>query len=328
LSAKVAAGINTPHNQQGKKTMAIVLDIDWEELDIWRAAMAELLPGVDIRLWPEVGDGDDVVMLVGNSIHEGALAKMPNLKCIQYFGHGADRVLDHPDLPPTMPVSRLSDPTVARWMTEHALAYVLRHRRNLDAYDVDRKARAWEWRAVPDPAETHVGVLGLGIIGEYCAEAFAHLGFEVTAWARSAHTIEGVDCRHGPDALLPLLGALDYVVCALPGTADTHMLFGPEAFTAMKPNAYLVNMGRGSLIDEDALVAALDGGQFAGAALDVFHTEPLPDRHPLWDHPKVVVTPHVAGGLGFGSLPMVAENYRRALAGEALIHQADRALGY
>lgn len=308
--------------------MAIVLNMEAEELDRWRVAMAKLLPGVDVRLWSEIDHGDDVVMLVGNDLPDGALTKMPNLKCFQYFGHGADSVLDHPDLPPDMPVSRLSDPTVARWMTEHALAYVLRHRRNLDAYDVDRKARAWEWREVPDPGETHVGVLGLGIIGEYTAKAFVDLGFEVSTWARSEHQLHGVDCRHGPDSLLPLLSQSDYVVCALPGTAHTRLLLGAEAFAAMKPNAFLLNMGRGSLIDEDALVAALDAGQFAGAALDVFHTEPLPQGHPLWDHPKVVVTPHVAGGSGFGSLPMVAENYRRALAGETLIHQADRALGY
>ncbi|MFP6743549.1 MAG: glyoxylate/hydroxypyruvate reductase A [Alphaproteobacteria bacterium] len=308
--------------------MAIVLNLEAEEFDRWRVAMAKLLPGVDVRLWSEIDHGDDVVMLVGNDLPDGALTKMPNLKCFQYFGHGADSVLDHPDLPPDMPVSRLSDPTVARWMTEHALAYVLRHRRNLDAYDVDRKARAWEWREVPDPGETHVGVLGLGIIGEYTAKAFVDLGFEVSTWARSEHQLHGVDCRHGPDSLLPLLSQSDYVVCALPGTAHTRLLLGAEAFAAMKPNAFLLNMGRGSLIDEDALVAALDAGQFAGAALDVFHTEPLPQGHPLWHHPKVVVTPHVAGGSGFGSLPMVAENYRRALAGETLIHQADRALGY
>ncbi len=308
--------------------MAIVLYMGEEELDRWRVAMAALLPGVDVRLWPDVGGGDGVVMLVGNDLPEGALAKMPGLKCFQYFGHGADSVLDHPDLPADMPVSRLSDPTVARWMTEHALAYVLRQRRNLDAYDADRKAGTWEWRDVPYPAETHVGVLGLGIIGEYCAKAFAHLGFKISAWARSAHSLDGVDCRHGPDALLPLLAELDYVVCALPGTVHTRLLLGPEAFAAMKPNAFLLNMGRGSLIDEDALIAALDAGQLAGAALDVFHEEPLPDGHPLWDHPKAVITPHVAGGSGFGSLPMVAENYRRALAGETLIHQADRKLGY
>ena len=308
--------------------MAIVLNMGKEELDRWRAAMAELLPGVDVRLWPEVGGGDDVVMLVGNDLPDGALTNMPNLKCFQYFGHGADGVLDHPDLPPDMPVSRLSDPTVARWMTEHALAYVLRHRRALDLYDADRKVRAWEWRNVPDPGETRVGVLGLGITGEYTAKAFVHLGFKVSAWARSAHQLDGIDCRHGPDALLPLLSESDYVVCALPGTVHTRLLLGADAFATMKPNAFLLNMGRGALIDEDALVAALDAGQFAGAALDVFHEEPLPDGHPLWDHPKVVVTPHVAGGSGFGSLPMVAENYRRALTGEALIHQADRALGY
>ncbi|MFP6745536.1 MAG: glyoxylate/hydroxypyruvate reductase A [Alphaproteobacteria bacterium] len=308
--------------------MAVVLNIEEEELPLWRQAMADLLPGVAVHIWPEVGDGHDVVMLVSNSIPEGALGRMPNLKCIQYFGHGADRVLNHPDLPTGVAVSRLSDPTVARWMTEHALAYVLRHRRNLDAYDRDRENRAWEWRNVPDPGETRVGVLGLGIIGEYTAKAFVHLGFKVSAWARSAHQLDGIDCRHGPDALLPLLSESDYVVCALPSTAHTRLLLGADAFAAMKPNAFLLNMGRGALIDEDALVAALDAGQFAGAALDVFHEEPLPDGHPLWDHPKVVVTPHVAGGSGFGSLPMVAENYRRALTGEALIHQADRALGY
>jgi glyoxylate/hydroxypyruvate reductase A len=160
------------------------------------------------------------------------------------------------------------------------------------------------------------------------AKILARLDFEVTGWARGPHTIEGVACHHGPESLRPLLEESDYVVCVLPGTAATHALFDAELFGAMKAGAYLLNMGRGSLIDTEAMIRALDSGQLAGVALDVFDPEPLPADSPLWRHPKITITPHVAGGFASTGIEATIENYRRLSRGEQLANLADAECGY
>ena len=140
--------------------------------------------------------------------------------------------------------------------------------------------------------------------------------------------MDGVDCRHGLDALPGVLAACDYVACVLPSTPETRDLFDAALFAAMKPDAVIINVGRGDLIVEDALLGALDDGHLGGAVLDVFRAEPLPPKHPFWTHPKITVTPHVSGWHLTGGLEDVAENYKRLAAGEPLLHEVDRAAGY
>ena len=171
-------------------------------------------------------------------------------------------------------------------------------------------------------------MLGLGHIGSRTATLFAHLGFHVIGWSRTPKTISGVDCRHGMDCLDPILGEADYVVSILPSTGETRALFNAGRFSGMKPGAVLINAGRGDLIVDADLIAALDQGRPGHAVLDVFPQEPLPKIHKFWDHPKITVTPHVSGWhLGDG-IKDVAENYLRLCEGKELLNEVDPQRGY
>jgi glyoxylate/hydroxypyruvate reductase A len=308
--------------------MTMLLACDSEDAGEWRRTLAELAPEIDFRATPDIGDGGDVEMLVCDPLPDALMERLPNLRCVTFLGHGASSILGNPRLPAGVPVTRLKDAGIIRSMTELALLFVLGHHWHAAGYARQQRETLWEDLPSPDTPGTRVGVLGLGAIGENTARTLAALGFAVSGWARSPHEIDGVACTHGADALRPFLAGLDIVVCVLPETAATRDLFDANTFAAMKPGAYFINVGRGSLVDEDALVAALDSGRLSGAALDVFRAEPLPPESPLWRHPGVIVTPHIGGGSMMGAIPDVVENYRRMRAGEPLLNLADRALGY
>lgn len=309
--------------------MTLLMVFNYEDPEVWLRRLPELVPGIEVRVWPRLGSPEDITMMAADDVvPDGVLPRLTNLKCIQYLGHGVADVLEHPEFPAAVAVSRLADPGIIRCMTEYALTYILRHRRYVATYERQQRAAQWVRHPIPEAHETRVGVLGLGSIGAHIARTLAGLGFRVSGWARGPHAIEGVDCHHGPDALKPMLAELDYVVCVLPGTAATQGMLDADMFEAMKPGAYLINMGRGSLIDKDAITEALDKGRLAGAALDVFETEPLPPDSPLWHHAKVTITPHVAGGATTTSIATTAENYRRIGTGEPLLNIVDPDRGY
>ncbi|MDP6603443.1 MAG: NAD(P)-dependent oxidoreductase [Rhodospirillales bacterium] len=308
--------------------MAILLVTEYEDPGEWRKRLDAIDPAIELRVWPEIGTAADIVLIAADMLPEGVFAGLPNLKCVQFLGHGAAHVIDHADRPAHVAVARLTDPGIIRSVTEHALALLMSHRRFLAVYDVQQGDRLWRHYASGDPTRTCVAVLGLGSIGTRIAEALAALEYRVVAWAQSSHRIAGVECRHGADALDGVLGDADYVISILPGTQATVGLLGARAFAAMKRGAYFINVGRGLTVDEDALIAALDEGALSGAALDVFQTEPLAADSPLWGHPKVRVTPHAAGGRAAASIESIAENHRRAAAGEPLINIADPEKGY
>ena len=308
--------------------MAILLVTEYEDPGAWRELLAALDPALAFRLLPEIGAAADIVLIAADILPEGVFAGLPNLKCVQFLGHGAAHVIDHPDRPAHVAVARLTDPGIIRSVTEHALALLMSQRRFLAVYDAQQRDRLWRHYASGDPTQACVAVLGLGSIGTRIAEALAGLEYRVVGWALGPHRIAGVDCRQGADALEGVLGDADYVVSVLPGTKLTTGLLGADAFAAMKRGAYFINVGRGLTVDEDALVAALDADALSGAALDVFQTEPLAAGSPLWDHPKVRVTPHAAGGRAAASIESIAENHRRAAAGEPLINIADPEKGY
>ena len=309
--------------------MSLLLVSDYGDAEKWRRRLSDLAPEIELRVWPDVGTPEDISMVATDTVlPNGVLPSLPNLKCIQYLGHGAGDVLEHPELPAGTAVTRLSDPGIIQWMTEWALTYILRRRWHVTVYEREQQEAQWEYHPVPLPQQTGVAILGLGSIGTNVARELAGLDFEVSGWARGPHTIEGVACHHGPESLRPMLAELDYVVCVLPGTAATRRLFDAELFGAMKPGAYLLNMGRGSLIDTEAMIQALDSDRLAGVALDVFDPEPLPADSPLWRHPKVTITPHVAGGYSATGIEATIENYQRLSRGEQLADLAEAERGY
>jgi glyoxylate/hydroxypyruvate reductase A len=174
-----------------------------------------------------------------------------------------------------------------------------------------------------------IAVLGLGALGQACAQSLHHLGFHVVGWSRAPKMIDGIQCYHGDDGLKSVLEQAQIVVTLLPKTTETENILNTRSLGWLPQGAVILNPGRGALIDDDALLAALATGQVAHATLDVFRVEPLPVDHPFWTHPQVTVTPHIAADTRPAtSAKVLAENIRRGESGEAFLHLVDRHQGY
>ena len=214
-------------------------------------------------------------------------------------------------------------------MTEFVIMSVLHHHRFM--LDYAAQARAHQWREIDQvPAwERRVGIMGLGVLGGDAAEALVGLRFDVAGWSGSPKDLPGVTSFHGADGFLPFLNRSDILVCLLPLTPETTDILDARAFAALPKGAALISVGRGPQVVEEDLLAALDSGHLDGATLDVFREEPLPADSPFWDHPRVVVVPHVASmTIARGACEFVIDNIRRFEAGQPLRHVVDLNKGY
>ncbi|QQA42354.1 2-hydroxyacid dehydrogenase [Pelagovum pacificum] len=228
----------------------------------------------------------------------------------------------------TMPLTRMVDPGLERGMVEYVAGHVLRHHLGIDRF-LGTPQGEWEPVVPPLASDRKITVLGLGALGAACATTLAGLGFDVTGWARTQKDLPDVRCLGGAETLDQALTGAEGVVLLLPLTAETENLLDARRLALLADGAFVVNPGRGPLIDDDALLAALDSGVLSHATLDVFREEPLPKPHPFWTNPKVTVTPHIASETRPSSAAkVVAENLRRAEAGEPLLYLVDRTLGY
>ncbi|PIE13363.1 MAG: glyoxylate/hydroxypyruvate reductase A [Rhodobacterales bacterium] len=228
----------------------------------------------------------------------------------------------------TQPLTRMVGGGLSEGMVEWVTGHVLRHHLGMDAHIVNPD-RIWQPRVPPLAAERPVTILGLGELGLACAHALTALGFPVTGWSRSPKTVDGITTSHGADGLTAALTDAEIVVLLLPNTPATENTLNARTLALTAPGAFVINPGRGALIDDDALLAALDSGQIAYATLDVFRVEPLPADHGFWSHPKVTVTPHIASETRPGpAARVIADNIARAERGVPLLHVVDRAAGY
>jgi len=227
-----------------------------------------------------------------------------------------------------IPLARMVDPGLTQAMTEWVTGHVLRYHLAIDT-DIRRVDAKWQPRTVPLARERRVVILGLGALGCAAAQTLIGLGFDVTGWSRNPKTVQGVACLSGADGLEEALKTAEILVTLLPDTPATQNILNIETLAKMPSGAFIINPGRGPLIDDDALVAALDSGHIAHATLDVFRVEPLPTVHPFWAHPRITVTPHIAAETRADTASaVIAENIRRSEAGEALLHLVDRENGY
>jgi len=311
--------------------MALLIDLkhpQWITDEALRSELLKIAPQADIRVGAEPGSPDDIEMLTVSTYYPGEAQRYPNLKVIQKTGAGVNNILADDDLPESIQVLRLPAGTSGGEMAEFALAYVLQQQRHMREYH--RQQAASRWFAYPPrrAEETTLAVLGLGRIGQLVAQRFVDNGFRVTGWSRSPKQIAGVRCYSGNDDLHLVVAAADYIVSVLPSTPETRGLFNRSLFNQFNSSALFINVGRGDLVVENDLIAALDDEQFAGAVLDVMSIEPLPAESPLWLHPAVQLTPHVSGYHLGDSIADIAENYRRLRHGETLLNPVDRKLGY
>jgi len=300
-----------------------------DPVDVWVPELQRNLPEVEFRVAPELGAAADIDYAIVWKPPAGLLASLPNLKVIFSIGAGIDHILADPERPKALPIVRMVDPYLRDMMCEYALLGVLHFHRFMPEYQADQQARVWQRRWPHYTPEMTVGVLGLGEIGAKVAESFRQLGFRVRGWSRGEKRLPGIECFHGRAALPVMLSACHYLVCVLPLTGETAGLLDAAAFAALPRGAVVVSIGRGKHVVEPDLLSALESGQVGGAFLDVYASEPPQPAHPFWRHPRVIMTPHIAGEIvPKSSAKVVAANVRRHLAGEPIAHVVDLARGY
>ncbi len=239
---------------------------------------------------------------------------------------GVETIIANPTL--TIPYARMVDEGLTRGMVEWVTGHVLRHHLGIDA-DICRQDGIWAPRVPPLAAQRRVGLLGLGVLGAACATCLAGLGFDVAGWSRRQKVLDGVACHAGADGFRAVLAHSEILVLLLPHTAATEDILNAAALALLPAGAVILNPGRGALVDDAALIAALDAGHIAQATLDAFRVEPLPVGDPYWAHPRVTVTPHLASATRpETAAAVIAENIRRGEAGEPFLHLVDREAGY
>ncbi len=306
----------------------IVIKSGYDQFPAWERAFADA--GIQAIRWEDRDDHLDAIRyaLVWKPA-PGDLAALPSLEIVFSIGAGVDHLVGDDLVPAGLPVVRNVDPGLTAGMVEHVLYHVIRFHRRMADYEADQRAGRWKPR-LQTPASSHTaGIMGLGELGGACARALAGIGFRVAGWSRRPRVAEGVDCFHGRDGLAEFLSRSETLVCLLPLTAETCGVICRETLALLPAGACFINVGRGPLVVDGDLLAALDSGHLRGAALDVFHREPLPPDHPYWRHPRVTITPHVASiTQPATSAPHIIANIRRHQAGEQLTHLADLALGY
>lgn len=226
------------------------------------------------------------------------LSRMPRLEWVQKMGAGVDDIIGAWPVDRGIVLTRTDGKLIATRMAEYVLAMILDHNLQLDEARRLQASRSWTYFEPGRLSRLTVGIAGLGEIGFEVVKGLRPFGCRIVGWRRSQASADLVDKIFvGDGELRNFVGACDVVVLVLPLTSSTRRIFNRDVFAACRPNAHIINVGRGGVIDEDDLVSALDTGKLARASLDVFAQEPLPEAHPFWSHPRIVMTPHVCGPL-------------------------------
>lgn len=302
--------------------MKIVVHID--DAAQWQAAIEKALPQATVLTSDapaEARANADYLAVWKAPAH--LLQEQDQLKGIINLGAGVDHLLKTPGLPSDVPIVKLRDAGMGELMADYTLYGVLHFYRSMDRYAQQQPNAEWQPHQVSEKSHWPIGILGLGAIGSLVATHLSQAGFPVLGWSRSAKQISGVECFHGDAGLDGLLSQVQCVVTILPDTAETHGILNAKRLAKLPQGACVINPGRGSLIDEQALLDALGKdrkpGHLRGALLDVFCEEPLPANNPLWQHPRVIVTPHMAGPTPLNDAIDQVISYLRAFeAGEEI----------
>ncbi len=296
---------------------------DWDE---WHRALIAAAPEMDLAREGDPAGFDALIYAPGYPEDGSTLDFTPFTKArvVQSLWAGVERIVTNPTL--TQPLCRMVDPGLARGMSEYCTGWVMRAHLGMDHYAQDG---IWRHAIVPPLASARrVTILGMGELGRALAQCLRGLGFCVTGWSASGRPVEGITVLDAP-ALGQALAGADILVSLLPDTPATRGLLNAETLAMLPEGAWLINAGRGTVLVEEDLLAALDAGRVGHAVLDVFTAEPLPAGHPFWSHPRVTVTPHISAATRpETAAPVAAENLRRAMAGEPLLHLVDRSRGY
>lgn len=294
---------------------------------------SELLPqalerkGIKARILLDADDPEAVDYIIyAPSAALQDFTPFTRCKAVLSLWAGVERIVGNTTL--TQPLCRMVDDGLTEGMVEWVVGHTLRHHLGMDRHIVN-PTHVWDPTCPPLARKRPVAMLGMGALGTACGQALVRLNFPVTGWSRSPKLVPGITCLHGDAGLEAALRSAAIVVLLLPKTPETENLLNAQRLAWLPPGAVVLNPGRGPLIDDQALLAALDAGRIGHATLDVFRVEPLPADHPYWSHPRVTVTPHIAADTrASGASEVLVENIRRGEAGLPFLHLVNRNLGY
>jgi glyoxylate/hydroxypyruvate reductase A len=292
----------------------------------WLDDLRAALPGADVSLWHSGAPAADygVVWMPPQAFFD----EQPQLRAAFNIGAGVDALL-RLNIAPATQLVRLDDAGMGAQMAEYVCHALIRHYRQFARYDAQQLNAAWTHQDVMPRTAMPVGIMGLGVLGERVARAVAQFDFPVNGWSRTAKDIPGVRCFHGEDGFHDFLAASKVLVSVLPSTAQTRDLLNRNTLARLQQGGYLINVARGVQVVEEDLLALIDEGHLAGAALDVFRTEPLPSTHPFWSHPRIALTPHIAAlTVRSESVAQISAKIVALQAGKPVAGLVDRQRGY
>lgn len=310
-----------------RPTLLLIVPVSWAGLWLPWLSQADLNVVVHGR---DTYAPEDIDYVQSFRPAPGLLKTFPNLKTIFSLGAGVDGFLSDPDFPKQVPLVRFVDPQLSTEMAQYVVMHVLLQHRHAKAFEETQKQGKWAQMMLPrKTADTRIGILGLGEIGTMAGERLRDLGFPVFGWSRTRKSIEGIRSFAGESEFAEFLGLSDFLICLVPLTPETRGILNAKTFSLLPQGAYVINVARGGHLKEPDLIPVIDSGHLAGATLDVFETEPLSEKSPFWQHPKIIVTPHVAAISDPAvAVRFVVDGIAIAERGEKHLHAVDVARGY
>ena len=309
-------------------TIKILFSANEENWKRYKAPLQDALDdkSLDYELGTTItpSEVDYIVYAPSSSLQD--FSPYAKLKAVLNLWAGVEGVTNNKTL--KVPLARMVDSGLTDGMVEWVTGHTLRHHLGIDKH-IHGQDGIWRSYVPPLAKDRVITILGLGTLGTACGIALKRLGFNVRGWSRREKRVDGIQCFYGDEQIDSSLMDADIVVLLLPDTPLTQNILNKHTLNLLKRGAFVLNPGRGPLIDDDALLAALDSGQIEHATLDVFRIEPLPQNHQYWSNNKVTVIPHKASETRPKTASQViAMNIERAENGEELLYLVDRENGY
>ncbi len=309
--------------------MGLVIIRQDNKIEMWKEALKRSASDIPVYSYLEDHPRERIRMALVWKHPSGAIKGYPNLECIASSGAGVDFLFEDKDLPTNIPITRVVDEYLAKDMSEHVIALIFSHLKNLNQYKVDQFNKIWSPLDYQRIEDLTIGIMGLGALGKVLAEDLLRFDFKVQGWSSSRKNLSGIKTFAGDKEKTAFLNTTQILVCLLPLTKETFGILNKDLFSQLPKDAHIINVARGGhLVDKD-LLEMLDNGHLSGASLDVYHQEPLSTEHPFWEHSKVHMTPHYASVSDTNSVvPQILENYRRLENGQKLLNLVSKTKGY
>ncbi|WP_017729863.1 2-hydroxyacid dehydrogenase [Nafulsella turpanensis] len=283
---------------------------------------------VPVWVWPEVPEPEKIKMAVVWKHPHQSLYQFPELRLVSSMGAGVDHIMQDKNMPSHWQITRIVDEQLTRSMSNYLLAAVLGYHKRMEEYPLLQQQNKWGYSDEPE-RPIRIGILGMGTLGTDIARKLVALGFPVSGYSHSRKEVPGVRSFAGQPELLDFLQQVNVLICLLPLTSETRGFLNLQLFKNCRKGTFLINVARGEHLVEDDLLQALEKGYIGTALLDVFQKEPLPEVHPFWNHPSILITPHIASVTQpDAAIPQIIANYLRMMAGEKLQNQVDRQKEY